>query len=193
MDCTFSIIGLIVLSPLLLIIGLLIKLDSKGPVLYRQSRVGKNGVPFLLLKFRTMRTGSDKNGLLTVGGKDSRITRIGYYLRQYKLDELPQLVNVVKGEMSLVGPRPEVKKYVDLYNEQQREVLSVRPGITDLASIVYRNENELLAAHPDPEQYYITEIMPGKIELNFKYIRNQTTRGYLQIIFKTIFSAIRGK
>ena len=175
------------------VVALLVRLDSKGPVIYRQSRVGKGGEPFWLLKFRTMHTGSDKKGLLTIGGKDSRVTRVGYFLRKYKLDELPQLWNVVKGDMSLVGPRPEVKKYVDLYNEEQRKVLTVRPGITDLASIIYRNENELLAKSSDPEAYYVNVIMPEKIRLNNKFISNRNVKDYLAILFKTVVTSVSGR
>jgi lipopolysaccharide/colanic/teichoic acid biosynthesis glycosyltransferase len=193
LDITFSLIGMVVLLPVFLVIAILVKFGSSGPVIYKQSRVGRNGEPFWLYKFRTMRTGADQKGLLTIGGKDMRITRFGYLLRQYKLDELPQLWNVLVGNMSLVGPRPEVKKYVDLYDPEQRKVLAVRPGITDLASIVYRNENELLAQAADPEQYYVSVIMPEKINLNKQYINNQSIKEYLSIIFKTIITAIKGK
>lgn len=151
-----------------------------------QKRVGKNGKDFSLLKFRTMRPDSDKKGLLTVGMRDSRITRTGYFLRKYKLDELPQLFNVLTGDMSLVGPRPEVRKYVDMYNEEQKKVLSVQPGITDYASIEYVNENEVLARSSNPEQTYINEIMPHKLELNLKYIREKGMATDLKIIIRTI-------
>jgi len=140
-----------------------------------------------------MYTGADKKGLLTVGGKDNRITKVGFYLRKYKLDELPQLLNVLKGDMSIVGPRPEVRKYVDLYSAEQLRVLSVRPGITDYASIEYRNENDLLAEAESPEKMYIQEIMPKKIELNFKYINNRSIGSYFKIIFQTIITSIKGK
>ena len=143
-DMFFSLVGLIVLFIPFLIIAILILIDSNGGVFYKQTRVGKDGVDFDLLKFRSMASGSDKSGLLTVGGRDSRITKIGYTLRKYKIDELPQLINVFVGDMSLVGPRPEVRKYVELYNSEQKKVLSVKPGITDYASIEYSNENELL-------------------------------------------------
>ena len=186
-DLTFSSIGLILLLPVFLVIGLWIRFDSPGGIFYRQKRVGLHGSEFLLLKFRTMRPGSDKKGLLTVGGNDSRVTRIGRILRKYKLDELPQLINVLKGEMSLVGPRPEVKKYVDLYNERQRQVLSVPPGITDLASIAYSDENELLARAEDPERFYIETVMPAKLELNLEYIRKAGLLTDLKIIFQTLF------
>lgn len=192
LDCTFSFIGLILLSPVLIGLAICIKAGTKGPVLFRQTRIGKNGKPFTLLKFRTMEEGSQQKGLLTVGERDYRITPIGVFLRKFKLDELPQLWNVLIGEMSLVGPRPEVKKYVDLYTPEQQIVLSIKPGITDLASIIFRNENELLARSKDPEHYYIAEIMPEKIELNKKYIRNQNVKEYLHIIFRTIITAAKG-
>lgn len=185
-DIFFSFLGLVILFPFLVIISIMIATDSCGGIFYKQSRVGKNNVDFYLFKFRTMRTGSDKKGLLTVGGKDSRITSIGYFIRKYKIDELPQLLNVFLGEMSLVGPRPEVRKYVNLYNEQQKQVLSVKPGITDYASIEFSNENELLGKAENPEQVYIEEIMPAKLILNLKYIAEQGIITDLKIIFKTI-------
>lgn len=185
-DFLFSLLGLILLFPLFLIIFIWIKLDSKGPIFYKQVRVGKNDKDFSLYKFRSMKIDSDKSGLLTVGEKDSRITKSGYYLRKYKLDELPQLFNVLKGEMSIVGPRPEVRKYVDMYTEEQRKVLAVKPGITDYASIEYVNENELLAESEEPETTYIKEIMPEKIKLNMKYINNQSVNEYFKIILLTI-------
>lgn len=186
-DIIFSFLGLILLSPFLIIVAIWIKIDSRGPVLYRQFRVGLNGTDFKLLKFRSMRIHSDKAGLLTVGGRDSRITNAGYYLRKYKIDELPQLLNVFLGNMSLVGPRPEVRKYVDLYTELQKKVLQVKPGITDIASIAYKKENELLARSPDPEKTYIEEIMPEKLRLNMIFIENPGLVSYFKIIFKTIF------
>ncbi len=188
-DILFSFLGIIILSPVFLIIAIIIKADSKGPVIYKQVRVGRSGKDFSLLKFRTMRTDSDKEGLLTVGGRDSRITKSGYNLRKYKADEFPQLINVFKGDMSFVGPRPEVRKYVNLYSESQRKVLDVRPGITDIASIKYRNENELLESSKDPENYYINEIMPDKIRLNLEYLKNRSFFKDLKIIFQT-FGAI---
>jgi lipopolysaccharide/colanic/teichoic acid biosynthesis glycosyltransferase len=193
LDCTFSILGLIILIPVFVVLAVVTKITSSGPVLYSQVRVGKGGKLFSLLKFRSMRTDADKAGLLTVGGKDSRVTPIGYYLRRFKLDELPQLLNVLMGDMSLVGPRPEVPKYVAMYTPDQQEVLRVRPGITDLASIVYRNENELLASAPDPEAFYIKEIMPDKIRLNRMYLQKPSVRTYFSIIFKTIASSVKGK
>ena len=186
-DVIFSILGLILLSWLFLIIFILIKLDSKGPIFYFQERIGKDGIPFKLFKLRSMYVDADKRGLqITVGKRDPRITRVGYFIRKYKIDELVQLVNVIKGEMSLVGPRPEVKKYVDLYTPEQRIVLSVKPGITDYASIKFRNENELLEGQPDPEKFYIEKIMPEKIELNKIYMYNSNLISYFKIIFKSI-------
>ncbi len=189
-DFSASFVGILLLSPVLIILWLIVVLDSPGGGFYRQIRVGKDGADFGLWKFRSMRTGADKKGLLTVGGRDPRVTRAGYFLRKYKLDELPQLFNVVSGEMSLVGPRPEVRRYVDLYTVSQREVLSVRPGITDYASIEYSRENDLLAASPDPEKTYIEEIMPAKLELNHKYIREQGLLTDLKIIFRTFLKII---
>jgi lipopolysaccharide/colanic/teichoic acid biosynthesis glycosyltransferase len=191
LDILFSMLGLIILSPFFLIISIFIVTDSRGSIFYRQKRVGKNGKDFILLKFRTMITDSDRKGLLTVGSNDSRITHSGSFLRKFKLDELPQLINVLKGDMSFVGPRPEVRKYVDLYNENQLGILSVRPGITDLASIQYRNENEMLAGYEDPEKAYIEIIMPHKIELNLKYINDYNLRNYFRIIMSTIINIFR--
>lgn len=185
-DILFSLIGLIILIPFFFIIGLIIVLDSNGGIFYQQIRVGKNGEDFGLFKFRTMKPDSDKKGLLTVGGRDPRITTIGYYLRKYKLDELPQLINVFIGDMSLVGPRPEVRKYVELYNQEQLKVLSVQPGITDYASILYFNENELLGKSENPEETYINEIMPAKLNLNLKYINDYSISTDVKIIMKTI-------
>lgn len=185
LDITASGLGLIFLSPLFLIVALWIKSDSPGPVFYRQSRVGRYGKDFRLFKFRSMRVGSDKKGLITVGGHDPRVTRSGYYIRKYKLDELPQLINVFIGDMSLVGPRPEVRKYVDLYTPEQLHVLDVRPGITDLASIRYRNENELLAKASDPEQYYREVVMQDKLRINLEYISDHSFFRDLKIIFMT--------
>ncbi len=191
LDVFFSILGLLLLSPILLIISLIIQLESKGGIFYLQERIGKNGIPFKLFKFRSMAVGSDSKGLLTVGMNDARITKSGQFIRRYKIDELPQLINVLKGEMSLVGPRPEVKKYVDLYTETQRKVLSVKPGITDLASIEFSNENELLEKQSNPEEYYIREIMPKKIELNMLYIENPNLINYSKLILKTGLKIIR--
>lgn len=185
-DIFFSFIGLLILLPFFIIIALIIVIDSRGGIFYRQVRVGKNGTDFKLFKFRSMRTNADKAGLLTVGGRDNRITRVGYYLRKYKVDELPQLINVLVGDMSLVGPRPEVRRYVDMYNTEQQKVLLAKPGITDYASIEYSNENELLGKASDPERTYIEEIMPAKLKLNLKYIEEQGIGTDLKIIFRTI-------
>lgn len=188
-DITASGLGLLVLSPLFLVLALWIKLDSPGPVFYRQVRVGRGNKDFRLFKFRSMRVGSDKKGLITVGGHDPRVTRSGYYIRKYKLDELPQLINVFIGDMSLVGPRPEVRKYVDLYTPEQLHVLDVRPGITDMASIRYRNENELLEQAADPEQYYRDVVMQDKLRINLEYIADHSFIKDLKIIFMT-FKAV---
>jgi len=188
LDILFSLLGLIILLPVFLIVAVLIKCSSKGPVFFLQKRVGKGNRDFSLIKFRTMYQDADRKGLLTVGQRDPRITPVGYFLRKYKIDELPQLINVLKGDMSLVGPRPEVRKYVDLYNDEQRQILNFRPGITDLASIKYVNENEILSQAEDPEAYYIQQIMPDKIRLNLEYLRQPTLKKYFSIIFKTFFS-----
>jgi lipopolysaccharide/colanic/teichoic acid biosynthesis glycosyltransferase len=181
-------LGIIICFPLLLFIALWVGCSSKGGIFYRQTRVGKDDKDFTLYKFRSMKINSDKQGLLTIGGKDHRITRAGYFLRKHKLDELPQLFNVLCGNMSFVGPRPEVRKYVSLYTNEQMKVLSVRPGITDPASIAYRNENDLLASvKTNPEEYYIKEIMPKKLALNLQYISKRTFFSDILIIFKTIF------
>lgn len=190
-DICCSLIGLIFLAPFLVIISLFIIVNNGFPIFYLQTRVGKNNNDFKLFKFRTMYKDADKKGLLTVGGRDPRVTPIGYYLRKYKLDELPQLLNVLFGSMSLVGPRPEVRKYVDLYNEEQKLVLNAKPGITDLASLEYINENELLAHSLNPEETYIKEIMPAKLELNKSYINTQGLYTDLGIIFKTIAKILR--
>mgnify|MGYP000630520498 FL=1 len=188
-DIVASGIGLILLSPLFVILAIWIKCDSIGPVFYKQVRVGRNNMDFQLFKFRSMRVGSDKKGLITVGGHDPRITRSGYYIRKYKLDEFPQLINVFKGDMSLVGPRPEVRKYVDMYTEEQMHVLDVRPGITDLASIRYRNENELLERVNDPDKYYVEVIMPDKFRINLEYVARHSFTFDIRLIFQT-FRAI---
>lgn len=190
-DILFSIVGLILLIPLFIIICIIILLTSSGGIFYFQKRVGRFGNEFWLIKFRTMSTGSDKNGLLTVGENDSRITKVGKFLRKYKIDELPQLLNVIFGSMSIVGPRPEVKKYVNLYDDNQKRVLTVRPGITDYASIYYSNESELLVVSDNPEQLYIDTIMPDKIRLNMKFIDNPSLGNYFRVIFLTIYKIIR--
>lgn len=190
-DILAGFFGLLILSPLFLLVALWIVLDNPGPVFYRQQRVGKDGRDFGLLKFRSMRVGADKMSLITIGDRDPRVTCAGYYIRKYKLDELPQLWNVLVGDMSLVGPRPEVRRYVDLYTPDQRQVLSVRPGITDYASIEYIDENRLLAQSSDPDKTYIEEIMPAKIALNLRYINHQTLGEYFKIIFLTMSKIIR--
>ncbi len=190
-DIVFSLFGIIFLLPLFLVLSLLIAIGSKGGVVYVQRRVGKDNQDFSLFKFRTMFVNSDKKGLLTVGGRDNRITPLGYFLRKYKLDELPQLFNVFAGHMSLVGPRPEVRKYVALYNEEQKKVLSVRPGITDYASIEYMDENEILGASEDPEKTYTEEIMPSKLAINLRYIEEKSLFTDIGIIVKTLKKIIR--
>ncbi len=184
-DITFSLFGLIILLPFMLIIAILIKIDSKGPVFFKQIRVTKNGKEFKIFKYRTMRVGSDKYSQITVG-KDGRITKIGSFLRKYKLDEIPQLINVLIGDMSLVGPRPEVPKYVALYTDEQKEILKVRAGITDYASIEFSDENDLLASEEEPEKAYIEKIMPKKIELNKKYLSEISILTDIKIILLTI-------
>ena len=184
-DIISSLFGLILLSPFMIIIAILIKLDSRGPIFFKQVRVTKNGREFKIFKYRTMRVGSDKYSQITVG-KDSRITKVGDFLRKYKLDEIPQLINVLIGDMSLVGPRPEVPKYVALYTEEQREILKVRAGITDYASIEFSNENDILANEVDPEKAYIEKIMPRKIELNKKYLSEISVMTDIKIILLTI-------
>ncbi|PNQ73024.1 glycosyl transferase [Hanstruepera neustonica] len=189
-DIVFSSLGLILFLPLLLIIAFLIKLESQGPIFFRQSRVGKNNRDFKIFKFRTMFIGSDKKGLLTVGNRDPRVTKVGYFLRKYKLDELPQLINVLLGNMSFVGPRPEVRHYVNFYSESDLKILSVKPGITDYASIHFRNEVELLRESENPEKFYIEHILPDKIALNKKYIEQNSLLTDIKIIFKTLLTII---
>ncbi len=184
-DILFSLFILLFFLPFGIVLSVLIILESKGGVFYKQERIGKNGNPFYLLKFRSMRTNADKLGKLTVGMRDPRITKIGYFIRKFKLDEFPQFINVLKGEMSIVGPRPDVKEYVDLYTAEQRTILLVKPGITDYASLEYFEESDLLAKSSDPEKTYIEEIMPAKIKLNQKYIANPTLLVDLKIIFLT--------
>ena len=178
--------GLLVLSPIFLIMAIWIKWDSKGPVFYRQVRVGRHNKDFRILKFRSMRVGADKGSLVTIGGRDPRITRSGYFIRKYKLDEFPQLINVFKGEMSLVGPRPEVRHYVDYWTAEQMHVLDVRPGITDPASIKFRNENELMEKAENPEDYYINVIMQEKIRLYLEYVENASFWYDIRLVFQTI-------
>lgn len=179
------------LSPVFLCLYVGICLESRGGGFYSQLRVGRNGKDFYVYKFRSMRMGADKQGLITVGGRDSRITRVGYFIRKYKLDELPQLFNVLKGDMSLVGPRPEVRKYVELYTEAQKKVLSVRPGITDYASIEYVDENAILGRAKDADKVYVEQILPDKIRYNMKYIEHRSVKEYFKIIYLTIWSIVR--
>jgi lipopolysaccharide/colanic/teichoic acid biosynthesis glycosyltransferase len=185
-DIVFSLLGLVVLSPFFVVLTILIKAESKGNIFYLQTRVGKNNKDFKIFKFRSMYQDADKNGLLTIGEKDSRVTRVGYYIRKYKLDEFAQLINVLKGEMSIVGPRPEVRKYVEMYNADQKRILLVKPGITDYASIEFSNENEILEQSQNPEKKYIEEIMPYKLNLGMKYINHNNTLIDFKIIFLTL-------
>lgn len=187
-DILLSIVILLLSLPFIIIIALAITMESGGGVIFKQIRVGQGDKDFTLFKFRTMYTGSHLKTLLTIGEKDSRITKVGYFLRKYKLDELPQFLNVIKGEMSIVGPRPEVRKYVEKYTEGQRQILTVKPGITDYASIYYRHENTILSGQQDPETYYITQIMPHKILLSRKTTEKIKCREYLKIIWLTICS-----
>mgnify|MGYP000336767228 FL=1 len=191
LDFIFSLLGIILLFPVFLVLYFTIRLESKGSGFYKQLRVGRGGKDFYLYKFRSMRIGADQQGLITVGGRDSRITQVGYFIRKYKLDELPQLFNVLKGDMSIVGPRPEVRKYVELYTDEQRKVLSVRPGITDYASIEYVDENTILGQADDADKAYVERILPDKIRYNMKYINHQSVKEYFKIIFLTIWSIIR--
>ncbi len=186
-DIVFSFLGLIFLSWLFIIIALAVGLTSKGGVFYKQKRVGRHNKDFVLYKFRSMKVDSDKKSLITIGNRDSRITSVGYFIRKYKLDELPQLLNVFKGDMSFVGPRPEVRYYVDMYTDDQKKVLDFRPGITDPASIAYRNENELLSTKDSPKEYYIQVVMPDKIRINLQYQAKRTFFSDIKIIFLTIF------
>lgn len=184
-DIVFSLFGLIVLSPFLLLISLLITMGSKGGFFFIQKRVGRNNKDFKLIKFRTMRAHSEHKGLFTIGQRDPRVTRIGYFLRKYKIDEFPQLINVLKGDMSIVGPRPEVRKYVELYTPDQSLVLTVRPGITGLASLEYVHENKILGESDNPEQTYLRVMMPRKLELNLEYVESASFRTDLKLILKT--------
>lgn len=189
-DILVSGVGLICICPIFIVLAIWIKSDSSGPVFYRQLRVGRNNKEFGLLKFRSMYVGADRKGLITVGGHDPRVTRAGYYIRKYKLDELPQLINVFIGDMSLVGPRPEVRKYVDLYTPEQMRVLTVRPGITDMASIKYRNENELLDLSDNPEEYYREVIMQDKLKISLEYVEHSSLLFDIKLIIMTIGSII---
>lgn len=190
-DMFSSFVVLVILAPFFLVIAILIKLDSPGKVFFKQIRVGKDEKHFSLIKFRTMRPDSDRLSQITVGDRDPRVTHVGYFLRKYKLDEIPQLFNIIGGDMSVVGPRPEVPKYVELYSSEQRTVLTIRPGLTDYASLHYVNESEILAKASDPEKAYINKIMPHKLELNQKYIREKSFVTDLKIILQTLLRIIR--
>lgn len=193
LDVILSMLVLVILLPLFIIISIIIACESRGGVIYAQTRVGRYNKDFKLLKFRTMYTGSDQKGLITVGDHDARITPFGYILRKSKMDEFPQLLNIIKGDMSIVGPRPEVRHYVDMYTEEQMKVLSVRPGLTDFASLVYIDENKLLEDQENPEEFYIKEMMPRKLELNLKYIEQQSVKTDAILIFKTLKAIVSGK
>lgn len=190
-DAGLSFLMILLLLPVFLLLSAWIWLDSGGNVYYRQIRIGRRKKPFQLLKFRTMQEGSDQQGLLTVGNRDLRITRAGYWLRKYKVDELPQLFNILYGEMSFVGPRPEVNKYVALYNQQQQRIFSVKPGLTDWASIYFMHEAELLAKADDPENFYKTELIPMKTQLALKYIDHQSLWTDLHIMLSTLKCILR--
>ncbi|MEO6169245.1 MAG: sugar transferase [Chitinophagales bacterium] len=185
-DTIIVAVALVLLSPLFLLIGFAVILDSPGPVFFHQKRVGLHQKVFSMFKFRTMHPGADQKGLLTIGNEDSRITRTGKFLRRYKLDELPQLINVLIGNMSLVGPRPEVQRYVDLYNSEQLKVFLVKPGITDPVSLQYFNENEIMSHYADPEEGYIKEVMPQKLRLNLEYLQHRNFSGDIRILLKTV-------
>lgn len=186
-DIVCSFFGLVFLSWLFVFVALWVGLSSSGGVFYRQRRVGRCNRDFTIYKFRSMRVNSDRQGLLTIGGRDGRITKAGVFIRKYKLDELPQLFNVLRGDMSFVGPRPEVRKYVELYTEEQKKVLTVRPGITSLSSIKYRNENEILSRSDNPEQYYIDVIMQDKLAIELDYLEQRSLLTDIKVIFQTIF------
>ncbi len=190
-DILTTFTGLVLLLPFLIVIALAIIADSRGGVFYRQVRVGRGGKKFGLYKFRTMVPDADKQGQLTVGGRDPRVTAVGHFLRTYKLDELPQFINILAGDMSVVGPRPEVPRYVNLYTTAQKKVLTVRPGLTDYASLEFINESEILGRSNDPEQCYIAEVMPAKLQLNLRYIREAGFFTDLRIIFRTMVKIIR--
>ncbi len=186
-DIIFSLGGIIILSPFFILFWVLIKLETKGNPVFKQIRVGENNIDFTLYNFRTMFPDSEKKGSITIGGRDPRITKVGYYLRKFKIDELPQLFNVLLGDMSFVGPRPEVRKYVNLYSKQQLEVLNVKPGITDYASLKYFNENEILGNSSNPDEDYVNIIMPEKLKLNLEYVHGNNLLKDINIILKTLF------
>lgn len=189
-DITLSLILLSIFFPFGLLISAWILIESSGGVFYRQLRIGQKGIPFKMFKFRSMRQNSDKLGQLTVGMRDPRITRSGYFIRKYKLDEFPQFINVLKGDMSIVGPRPEVQEFVDLYTNEQRKILNVKPGITDYASLEYFKENELLGLSDDPRKTYVEEIMPAKIQLNMKYIQHPGLLNDIKIMWRTFLKIV---
>ena len=191
MDVVFSFFILMAFLPFGLIISICIALESRGGVFYRQERIGLGGKPFMLLKFRSMRPNAELQGKLTVGARDPRVTRVGAFVRRYKLDEFPQFINVLRGDMSVVGPRPEVMEYVRHYTAEQRKVLDYKPGITDLASISYFEENKLLAKSRDPERTYLEEIMPNKIRINLKYQLTATVWRDLGVVWKTALRMIK--
>ncbi len=185
-DAIFGLAGFIILLPALAVIAAAIRLTSPGPALFRQERVGRNGIPFDILKFRTMVARAEEQGLKITVGRDPRVTPLGEFLRRFKLDELPQILNILKGEMSFVGPRPEVPQYVALYTPAQRRVLSIKPGVTDLASIKFRRESELLGQSADPEKTYIEEIMPQKLAINLEYVDKASLSYDLRLIWMTL-------
>jgi len=189
-DLLFSLLSLILISPFLILIAIIIKLDSKGPIFFIQERVGRNNKDFNIYKFRTMHIQSQKKGLLTIGNHDSRITKFGFFLRRYKIDEFPQLINIIKGDMSFVGPRPELRHYVNFYTEDDMKIFQVRPGIAGLASLKYRNEVELLKTANDPEAFFIKTIIPDKLRFNKEYIKKQSFFFDLKLIFKTIIEVL---
>lgn len=194
-DIILSFGAILLLSPLLILLAIRVAMDSPGGVIYSQVRIGKNGHPFRVYKFRSMHCGADTGSLLTIG-TDSRITPSGHFLRKYKLDELPQLFNILIGDMAFVGPRPEVPRYVEMYDTRQRRVLSVRPGLTDYASLAYFDESELLGRHPDPEHLYIDEIMPAKLALNLQYIDSRGFVSDMEILGRTllrIFQSVKSR
>ncbi|TBN06546.1 sugar transferase [Hyunsoonleella flava] len=189
-DLVFSFLGLVILFPVLAIIAIIIKLDSKGPILFIQERVGQYNKEFNIYKFRTMYVKSQKKGLLTIGDNDSRVTKIGYFLRKYKIDEFPQLFNIIKGDMSFVGPRPELRYYVNFYGQDDMVIFKLKPGITGLASLEYRNEVELLKKAKDPEKYFIETIIPDKLRYNKLYLKKQSFMFDLKLIFKTVYRVV---
>lgn len=189
-DVILSILGLVILFPPHLVISILIKLDSQGPVLFVQDRVGLHNSDFKIYKYRTMFSDSDKLSNLTIGEGDSRVTKIGYYLRKYKIDEFPQLINVLIGNMSLVGPRPEIRKYVNYYSKEDMEILNIKPGITCNASLKYVNETEILEQSKNPEKFYIEEILPDKIKINKVYMNNSNIFVDFKILFKTFYQLL---